>query len=373
MSAVAIAGGGTGGHVTMALALGEAFAARGVTPLFFGAVGGFEERLVPAAGFELIALSMSPVVGRSALQRLRAAVSLARAIPRVARSLLARRIAAVFSVGGYAAAPVIPVAIGLRRRLFLVEPNAVPGVTHRTVARFAERVFTAFPSAAEVLGAGAAARIENVGAPLRGSLRGALQATPRRPYPGPERRPLRLLVLGGSQGARQLNDAMIGVLPHLAAGALAVVHQSGAADRGRVARAYHAAGLCADVLAFEDNLAARYRWADLALARSGALTVAELALAELPALLVPYPHAADDHQRANAAALANAGAARVLEERDLDGAALAAALRDLAADPRRLAAMTAAAAGCARPDAAERIVGAYWSNPVAPAVAAAQR
>ena len=168
--------------------------------------------------------------------------------------------------------------------------------------------------------------------------------------------PFRLLVFGGSQGARQINEAMIEAAPSFDAQLLEVFHQTGEADRERVAAAYAAAGLRAEVVAFEPDMPARYRWADLAVCRSGALTVAELTLAALPALFVPYPHAADDHQAANARALADAGAARVLDPRSLTGDRLAAALRDLFAAPAELQSMSAASAKLARPDAAEQII-----------------
>jgi UDP-N-acetylglucosamine--N-acetylmuramyl-(pentapeptide) pyrophosphoryl-undecaprenol N-acetylglucosamine transferase len=163
-------------------------------------------------------------------------------------------------------------------------------------------------------------------------------------------------VFGGSQGARQLNEAMLAAAPELARLRLAIVHQTGEADRARVAEAYEKAGVAAEVIAFERDMPARYRWADLALCRSGAVTVAELALAGLPALLVPYPYAADDHQAANARELAAAGAARLLDARAFGAPALLGELRALLAEPARLGAMGAAAAARARPEAARAIV-----------------
>jgi UDP-N-acetylglucosamine--N-acetylmuramyl-(pentapeptide) pyrophosphoryl-undecaprenol N-acetylglucosamine transferase len=149
---------------------------------------------------------------------------------------------------------------------------------------------------------------------------------------------------------------MIEAAPALAAAGLAIFHQTGAADRERVTDAYAKAGIAADVVEFERDMPSRYAWADLALCRSGALTVAELSLAALPAIFVPYPYAADDHQAANARALAAAGAARVLDAGSLSGDRLVAELRDLVADPAQLDSMSAAAAQLARPDAAEQII-----------------
>jgi UDP-N-acetylglucosamine--N-acetylmuramyl-(pentapeptide) pyrophosphoryl-undecaprenol N-acetylglucosamine transferase len=191
------------------------------------------------------------------------------------------------------------------------------------------------------------------GIPLRRALVAAFAGAPARRLPAP---PFRLLVFGGSQGARQINGAMAEIAARLDPGRIEIFHQTGEADRERVAAAYARAGMRAEVVAFEPDMPRRYRWADLAVCRSGALTVAELAMAGLPALLVPFPHAADDHQRANARALAEAGAARVLESRPLAAAELERALDEAFEKPAELAAMGRAAARIARPNAAERIV-----------------
>ncbi len=164
--------------------------------------------------------------------------------------------------------------------------------------------------------------------------------------------------MGGSQGARQLNDALIEAIPHLERDALDILHQTGDADLDRVASAYAQSGLRARAFAFEPDLGLHYHWADLALCRAGALSLAELALAGLPALLVPYPFASDDHQRANAREFERAGAGALLDPESLTGAALAAHLGELAAAPEPLAKMARAAASLARPDAAKQVVAA---------------
>ena len=168
--------------------------------------------------------------------------------------------------------------------------------------------------------------------------------------------PFRLLVFGGSQGARQLNEAMIAAAPSLQGAALHVFHQSGAADCDRVAAAYARAGVRAEVVAFEPDMPKRYRWADLALCRAGALSIAELALAGLPALLVPLPHAADDHQSANAQQLVNAGAAHMFDPRRFEAAQLVETLQEILEKPDRLVAMQRSAAALGRPRAADEIV-----------------
>ena len=351
-----IAGGGTGGHVTMALALGEEIARSGESVLFVGSERGLEAKLVPPAGFELVTLPVRPYAGRGPLAKLGALFAFAAATVSALRLLRRRGIDIVLSVGGYAAAPAAAAAIALRRPLVLVEPNAIPGRTNRAMARFAARVFTAFAAAEPAFSA--RARVATTGAPLRRSLLDAMAAAGPRRAPSA---PFRLLVVGGGQGARQLNDAMIEALPALAGDPIEVFHQTGAADRERVAEAYRRAGVRAAVVDFDPALAGRYRWADLALCRAGALTVAELALAGLPALLVPYPYAADDHQRANARALAAAGGGRLLDPADFDGKLLADALGALLERPEALLEMGRRAQSLGRPDAAARIVEACRS------------
>jgi len=347
----AIAGGGTGGHVTPALALGEAIRERGDEVLFIGSDRGLEARLVPQAGFSLVALRSRQVMGRGALGRAAGGAALLLATLPALAALRRFRTDLVISVGGYASLPAALAARLLRRPLVLVEPNAVPGRVNRLCARAAKLVFTGFESAG--FPALPRDRVRCVGIPLRRSLVEAFR-TPR--PPAAEARPLRLLVFGGSQGARQINEAMIDALPGLSEIGIEVFHQTGEADRERVADAYAKSGIGAVVAAFEPDMPARYLWADVALCRAGALTVAELALAGLPSLLVPYPHAADDHQRANARELENAGAARCLDAGTLSGEQLARELLAMAQQPRALAEMAEAARRRARPDAAQEIV-----------------
>jgi UDP-N-acetylglucosamine--N-acetylmuramyl-(pentapeptide) pyrophosphoryl-undecaprenol N-acetylglucosamine transferase len=349
-----IAGGGTGGHVTLALALGEEIARSGDDVLFVGSARGLEAKLVPQAGFELVQLPAQPLLGQEALARIAGAGALAGATIRAIGLLHRRRTDVVLSVGGYAAAPAAAAAALLRVPLLLVEPNAIPGRTNRLLARFATHVFTAFEAAqtpfVATLGA---ARVSSPGAPLRRALLEAFaNAPPRRAAAAP----FRLLVVGGSQGARQLNEGMLEALRYLDASRLEIFHQTGPADRERVANGYARSGFRAEVLDFEPALPARYAWADFGVCRAGALTVAELALAGLPSLLVPYPHAADDHQRANARALADRGAARVLDPSGFDGKTLADAIGALLDHPDDLRTMAAAARSLARPDAAADIV-----------------
>jgi UDP-N-acetylglucosamine--N-acetylmuramyl-(pentapeptide) pyrophosphoryl-undecaprenol N-acetylglucosamine transferase len=348
---ILIAGGGTGGHVTPALALAEEFAALGDAVLLLGSERGLESRLVPAAGFDLVTLPSRQVMGKSLARRVQALAALGRTTLSALRVLRRFRPQLVISVGGYAAAPAVVAATLIRIPLALMEPNAIPGRVHRYGGRFARRIFAGFETSADAFGVGGD-RLRTLGVPLRRALVNAFAGAPPRRRPEP---PFRLFVFGGSQGAQQINRAMVDALEHLSDLELTVVHQTGEADRSWVADAYARAGFDAEVLAFEPEMLARYRWADLALCRAGALTVAELALAGLPALLVPLPWAADDHQNVNARALERAGAALRLEATELAGKDVAEALRGLFREPSRILEMARCAAAAARPDAAAAV------------------
>ena len=349
-----VAGGGTGGHVTPALALAEQIRKRGDEVLLMGTDRGLETRLVPEAGFDLLTLSAQQIYGRSLSARTRTIPATAHACWSAWRSMGSFGADFAISVGGYASMPAV-IAAGLRQiPIAIVEPNAIPGRANRVAARLAKLIFVQFEQATAIFSeAGAADRVRNTGVPLREKLVSTFSGTQPRRIAEP---PFRLLVAGGSQGARQINNAMIEAAPRLDASRIEIFHQAGEADRERTEAAYRAAKLKAEVVAFEPDMPARYRWADLALCRSGALTVAELALAGLPALLVPYPFAADDHQTANAAALVAAGAAQMLDENPLGGERVARALREAFEFPEQLTVMGDSASKLARSDAAARII-----------------
>lgn len=350
---VLIAGGGTGGHVFPALAVAQALRAHDpAARLVFVGADGLERELVPAHGFELIQLPAGRLKGASTLARLR---TLARVLPAVRRARrLLREFApqVVVGVGGYASGPVVAAAALARIPVLLLEQNAIPGLTNRLLARFAAQVVVAFPQAADRLPRGRAILLGN---PLRQALVAALQRPRDPPGTGPGRH---LLVLGGSQGARALNEAITRAARQLAGAlpALLITHQTGPADAPWVAARYQQAGVAARVEPFIQDMAEVYCKADLVLSRSGATTLAELTVAGLPAVLVPYPHAADDHQTANARELAQAGAAVLVPQAELDPGGLATLLAGLLDDPSRLAAMSRAMHAAARPDAAAAVV-----------------
>jgi UDP-N-acetylglucosamine--N-acetylmuramyl-(pentapeptide) pyrophosphoryl-undecaprenol N-acetylglucosamine transferase len=340
--------------VTPALALAERIEARGDSVVFMGSERGLERRLVPEAGYELVALPAQQIMGRGLFGRVAAVVAMLRSCAAAWRRLGRSRADVVVSVGGYASVPAV-IAARLRRvPVALVEPNAIPGRANRAAARFARRIYVQFDAAAEIFGHHVPGdRIRVWGIPLRTRLIDAFASEPARRLP---EAPFRLLVFGGSQGARQINEAMIEASAQLGAARVRVFHQTGEADRERVAEAYAKAGVEAEVVAFTNDMPSRYAWADLALCRSGALTVAELALAALPAILVPYPYAADDHQTANARALSDVGAARLLDSRSFSASDLVQVLTELFAAPSKLQTMTVAAGKLAHRDAARRIV-----------------
>lgn len=346
-----IAGGGTGGHVTPALALGEALRSKGDEVLFIGSARGLESRLVPDAGFNLEILPSEQVMGRNLLGQIRGAFAILRSTFTARRILKRFDADAVISVGGYAAMPAALAAKTLSRPLFLVEPNAIPGRVNKLTARFARTVFVGFESTRGNLPSGPESIC--VGVPLRRALYRAFADRPEKGVPGT---PLRVFVFGGSQGARQLNENVPNALSRLRKKSVEVFHQTGEADRADVEARYAELGLPAEVVSFEHEMAKRYEWADLVICRAGALTVAELALARMPALLIPYPFAADDHQSANANALEQAGAARSLDAKPLDINALAQAVAEFVTTPGRLVLMREAADRLARPHAAIDII-----------------
>jgi UDP-N-acetylglucosamine--N-acetylmuramyl-(pentapeptide) pyrophosphoryl-undecaprenol N-acetylglucosamine transferase len=348
---LAVAGGGTGGHIFPGLAVAQEYRRRdpATRVLYLGVAGRMEERLVPAAGFPFHGLRVEGIRGRGLLGAVRGLALAARAVGECRRALAAFGADLLLGTGGYSSAPAAVAARTLGIPVVLQEQNTVPGLTNRVLGRIARRVFVAFDPAARFFARG---RAEVTGNPVRDEALGPAAAVG-------EGSRLRVLVLGGSQGAHGVNRLVTGALPLLAAAGVAAdfSHQSGEAEREAVGEAYRRAGVAAEVAAFFEGMGARYAAADLVIARAGAGTVAEIAANGRPAILVPYPRAASDHQRANARWLAGRGAALVVEE-TADGAEreLAGAVAGLARDRARLRAMAAASRGAGVRDAAARIV-----------------
>lgn len=345
--------GGTGGHVYPALAVARALVARGYRVEWVGTRRGLEGRVVPAAGFLLHHLPVRGLRGKGAVDTLRGLLALLASLVLAFWLVLRRAPGCVIGMGGYASGPVGLVARLLRRPLVLHEQNAVAGTTNRLLAPFASVRLAGFPGAFPVRHGG-----DFVGNPVRAEL---LATARSRQWYYDGSRPLHLLVLGGSLGARPINQLMPQMLLALqAAGChpLPVVwHQCGDAHAEVTASAYAQAGLegvrCAP---FIEDMAEAYAWADLVLCRAGALTVAELAVMSRPSLLLPLPQAIDDHQRRNALYLSDRGAALLLSQASLTAQSLAEEILALLRDPQRLADMSREAGACAMPAATDAVV-----------------
>lgn len=343
---VTIMAGGTGGHVFPALAVAQELAARGWQISWMGTPDSFESRVVPGYGFELDTVEAHRLRGQGLSERLLAPVRLLRAMSQAWRVLRRRRPQVVLGMGGFVTGPGGMVSRLLRTPLVVHEQNAVPGLTNRWLARVAARVLEAFPQSFP-----ASVRAQAVGNPIRAEI-AALAA----PTPIVSDRPLRLLVMGGSLGAQALNETVPAALAGLPANARPEVrHQAGRDKMTATQSAYLAKGVSAEVTEFLDDMAEAYGWADLAVCRAGALTVSELMAAGLPAVLVPFPFAVDDHQTANARFLTEAGAGRLMPQHTMTAQTLSMLLGSLLSDRAGLHAMAQAAYRLAKRDATRRV------------------
>jgi UDP-N-acetylglucosamine--N-acetylmuramyl-(pentapeptide) pyrophosphoryl-undecaprenol N-acetylglucosamine transferase len=341
-----IAAGGTGGHVYPGIAVADELRRRdaSVRVVFAGTARGLESHLVPAAGYPLELLPILPLNGVGLLRALAGLLVLPYGLLRSALLLLRLRPAAVLGVGGYAGGPVTLVAALFGVRTVILEPNAKPGFTNRVLRPFVRAAACAWEDARAFYG--------SKGVLTGNPVRGGFAALPNK-APG---RVASLLVFGGSQGSRVLNEAMVDALPHLpGADRLRLVHQTGPVMREAVAAAYTRIGREAEVTAYLDDMERRFGETDLVVSRSGATTCAELQAAGRAAVLVPFARAADDHQRTNARAMEARGAAVVVQEKELSGESLARAIRSLLEDAARLDKTGAAARAMSRPDAASRV------------------
>lgn len=344
MSTLLVMAGGTGGHVFPALAVARFLRERGVHIVWLGTRAGLEARLVPAAGFDMEWITIRGLRGKGLRQWLVTPFLVLLAMLQTVGVILRRRPAALLGMGGFVAGPGGLVAWLLRRPLVIHEQNAIAGLTNRWLARLADRVLTGFPETFAP-----ARHAVCVGNPVRAEV-AALPAPEVRLSARSGR--LRLLVVGGSLGAQVFNEVVPQALAGLApAQRPDVRHQCGRGRREWTEAAYRDAGVDATVTEFLDDMAAAYAWADLVLCRAGAMTIAELAAAGLPAILVPYPHAAGDHQRANATFLARHDAAILLPQPEFTPLRLRELLDELAARRAHLVQMAQRARALARPHA----------------------
>ena len=349
---VIVAGGGTGGHLYPGIAVARELLRRlpDATVTFAGTARGIEAGVIPREGFELDVIRSAGLKGTSPAALARGLLLLPLGGLDAWRILSKRSPDVVIGVGGYASGPVVLAAAARGIRTLLMEQNAVPGLTNRTLARVVDAAAVTFDETVTYFGR----RGFVTGNPVRSEFfeeAGGVQ----RPAQGATAP--RVLIFGGSQGAHAINMAMVEAAPKLAAhpGGLAITHQTGERDLAHVREAYQRAGLEARV---EPYLFAMHREviaADFVVSRAGATSIAELTAASRPALLIPLPTAADDHQRRNAEVLARAGAAEVIDQRTMTGGALAERIIALAIDAPRRAAMARAARALARPDATAAI------------------
>ena len=343
---VMIMAGGTGGHIFPGLAVAKVLRARGIPVTWLGSDGGMETRLVPQHDIHIDTLAISGLRGKGKLALLGAPGRLLRAVRAAGFLIRDRQPRAVVSFGGFASGPG-----GLAARLhglplLVHEQNRAPGLTNRVLSRFARRVLTGFPGSF-------AQREEAVGNPVRAEIAAIAPPDVRLAN---RQGPLRLLVLGGSQGARVLNNAVPKALAALgSAVAIDVRHQSGEKLHAEAVSAYQAAGVTARVDAFIADMAEAFAWADLVVCRAGASTLAELCAVGVGSVLVPFAAAVDDHQTRNAEYLVDRGAAVLLKQDETLTTHLEGVLRDLSENSARRMQMANAARALAKVDAAERI------------------
>jgi UDP-N-acetylglucosamine--N-acetylmuramyl-(pentapeptide) pyrophosphoryl-undecaprenol N-acetylglucosamine transferase len=355
---VVVAGGGTGGHLFPGIAVAEEV--RGRDPrhpvLFISRGNAFERAALARAGFPLETIAVEGLKGRGRWDQVRALGRLPRAVAQSVSRLREFRPDLVIGLGSYSAGPVVLAAWLLRIPIALCEQNTLPGITNRVLARLADRIFIAFERTGgdfdpdKTRWTGNPLRREIVDAAAAGAAEAPADASdPHRPFT--------VLVLGGSQGAHRVNTAVVEALGHLSdRSRFFFIHQTGPADEAMVADAYARAGTAARVQAFFTDMAVQYRRADLVVCRAGATTVAEITALGKAAVFIPFPFAADDHQRLNARRLVDAGAAELIDEQELTGAGLGARIGFYASHPEVLAERAAQAARLGKPDAARHIV-----------------
>ncbi len=340
---IMVMAGGTGGHVFPGLAVADFLHARGWRVVWMGNPEGMEARLVPTRGYEMAWVRFAALRGKGLLRKLLLPVNLLRAFWQALRELSRVKPNVVLGMGGYVTFPGGMMAALSGRPLVVHEQNSVAGLANRVLAGVADRILSGFPG---VLKQGVW-----TGNPVRADIASLPQPAQR--YAA-RSGPLNVLVVGGSLGAQALNDAVpraLTLIPE--AERPRVTHQSGARQIDQLRAAYAVAGVEAELLPFIDDMAARYAAADLVICRAGALTVAELAAAGVASVLVPFPHAVDDHQTGNARFLAGAGAAILLPQSELTPQKLAALLRELTRE--MLAAMAEKARAQARPEATRAV------------------
>lgn len=327
------------------LAVARELQTDGHQPVFIGTRNGFEAKLVPPAGFPLEFIEIGGLSRVGMLRKLRSIGQLPLSIWRSKRLLDKHQASAVFSLGGYAAGPVVLAALWKRSPLIVMEPNAVPGLTNRKIGRFVYRALLSFANAARFFPPG---KSEITGLPVRPEF---FTIAPK-----PRDAKLTILITGGSQGSRTLNEAALGSWNYFreARSPVRFIHQTGTSAHAALAQKFSESGMEGEVAPFIDNMAAAFARADLVICRAGAGAVAELAAAGKPSILVPFPGAADQHQLRNAEAFQKAGASVLVVDSQMDGGRLFEEVEKLRTHPELLHRMGERARTFAHPDAARR-------------------
>ena len=341
-STFVMAGGGTGGHVIPALAVARALRARGHAVRFIGTRRGMEAKAVPAEDFPIEWIEIGGLKRVGLRQTFSTLVELPWSVWQAARMLDRAKPAAVFSTGGFVAGPVLLAALWKRLPVVVMEPNAVPGFTHRRLGRWVARALVSFPETERWFPKG---RTEVTGMPVREEFFSIA--------PKPRGKSLTILITGGSQGSRALNQAVEESWP-LWEIPVRWMHQTGSADYEAIRTQFRESKMQGEITAFIDDMPRAFSEADVVISRSGMGTVSELAAAGKPSILVPLPTASDQHQLRNAEAFEKAGAARLIRQSEFNGARLVEEVTKLAASPGWLDAMGAAARAFARPGAAQK-------------------
>ena len=338
MKTILIMAGGTGGHIFPGLAVAEQMRAAGWDVVWMGARGGMEERLVPKHGYRAAWIRAKAARGKGLVQKLLLPANLLYSFWESARHIRSLRPNVVLGLGGYVAFPGGMMASLWNRPLALHEQNAIPGLANKVLAQVSDKVMAGFPQALK--------NAEWTGNPVRAEI--AAIASPETRFQG-RQGPLRILVVGGSLGAQALNESVPKALA-LMSERPQVVHQAGEKHLDALRKHYAEAGVKGELVAFIDDMARRYAEADLVICRAGAVTIAELSAGGMASILVPFPHAVDDHQTANGKFLADHGAALLIQQRDLTPQKLAETIQGL--DRGRLLDMARKARALGKPDAA---------------------
>lgn len=346
-----LSGGGTGGHLFPVIALAEEILQRkkGNDVLFVGTERGLEKEVLPTKGYKCVFLDVRPLRGNGILGFLSGLMRLPISIFQAIRIIKEFKPDAIIGSGGYVCAPIIIAAFILNKTRVLLEQNIVPGLTNRILSRFVNAVITAFRNSYKYF---KAKNVEWLGNPVRHQLfDNFLNDSIEDEY-------FTILIFGGSQGAHFVNDVVVNAMKIVSAGgdSVNIIHQTGRKDFEEIRRRYDEAGINAYVTEFIDDMSTAYRTADLVICRSGATSIAEITVCKKPSILIPYPYAADDHQRLNALELVNVGAAVMLEQEGLTPKILAETIVSLKSDPKRLREMADAASRIAKPEAAREIM-----------------